>query len=116
MLFFNKILNNATIYDKLSSWGIIMVKIHLSKLLGERRISQKTLSELTGIRPNTISDWYNEVAVSLKVEHIDKICEVLECSLSELIEVIPNKTPKTGKYLIVEDHGNRKPKEVGNDE
>lgn len=115
MLFLNKLLYNATVYDKLSSWGIIMVKIHLSRLLGERRISQKTLSELTGIRPNTISDWYNEVTVSLKIEHIDKICEVLECSLDELIEVIPNKTPKTGKYLIVEEHGNRKPKERGND-
>lgn len=115
MLFINKILNIATVCDKLNSWGIIMVKIHLSRLLGERRISQKTLSELTGIRPNTISDWYNEIAISLKVEHIDKICEVLQCSLDELIEVIPNKTPKTGKYLIVEEHGNRKPKEKGND-
>lgn len=72
-------------------------------------MSQKTLSELTGIRPNTISEWYNEITVSLKVEHIDRICEVLGCSVDELIEVIPNKMPKTGKYLILEDHGNRKP-------
>ena len=86
-----------------------MVKIHLSRLLGDRRMSQKTLSELTGIRPNTISEWYNEITVSLKIEHIDRICEVLGCSIDELIEVIPNKMPKTGKYLIIEEHGNRKP-------
>ncbi|MDE6852400.1 MAG: helix-turn-helix transcriptional regulator [Lachnospiraceae bacterium] len=85
-----------------------MVKIHLSRLLGDRRMSQKTLSELTGIRPNTISEWYNEITVSLKIEHIDRICEVLGCSIDELIEVIPNKMPKTGKYLIIEEHGNRK--------
>lgn len=88
-----------------------MVRIHLSRLLGERRMSQKTLSELTGIRPNTISEWYNEITVSLKVEHIDRICEALDCSLDELIEVIPNKTPKTGEHLILEEHGNRKPQE-----
>ena len=61
--------------------GIIMVRIHLSKLLGERRMSQKELSELTGIRPNTINEWYHEIAVSLRVEHIDRICEVLGCSV-----------------------------------
>ena len=91
-----------------SNWGIIMVRIHLSKLLGEKLMTQKQLSELTGIRPNTINEWYHEIAVSLRVEHIDRICEVLNCSVSELLEVIPNKIPKTGKNLIVEDHGNRK--------
>lgn len=90
--------------------GIIMVRIYLSRLLGEKRMSQKRLSELTGIRPNTINEWYNEIAVSLRVEHIDRICEVLGCSVDELIEVIPNKTPKTGKNLIIEEHGNRKRK------
>ncbi len=85
-----------------------MVRIYLSRLLGERRMSQKKLSELTGIRPNTISEWYNEIVVSLRVDHIDRICEALGCSIDELIEVIPNKTPKTGKHLIIEEHGNRK--------
>jgi Predicted transcriptional regulator len=85
-----------------------MVKIHLSKLLGEKRMTQKQLSELTGIRPNTINEWYHDIAVSLRVEHLDRICEVLNCSVSELLEVIPNKIPKTGKHLIIEEHGNRK--------
>lgn len=89
-----------------------MIRIHLSKLLGERRMTQKQLSELTGIRPNTINEWYHEIVVSLKVEHIDKICEVLDCSIDELIEVVPNKIPKTGRYLIVEEHGNQKKRGV----
>ena len=93
------------------TWGIIMVRIHLSKLLGERRMTQKRLSELTGIRPNAINEWYHEITVSLKVEHIDRICEVLGCSVGELIEYIPNKVPKTGKHLIIEEHGNQKKKE-----
>lgn len=85
-----------------------MVRIHLSKLLGEKRMSQRELSDLTGIRPNTINEWYHEIVVSLRVEHIDRICEVLDCSISDLIEVIPNKIPKTGQNLILEEHGNRK--------
>ena len=78
--------------------GIIMIRIHLSKLLGERRMTQKRLSELTGIRRNAINEWYHEIVVSLKVEHIDRICEVLDCSVEELIEYIPDKVPKTGKH------------------
>lgn len=71
-------------------------------------MSQKKLAELTGIRANTISEWYNEITISLKVEHIDRICEVLNCSVEELIEYIPDKVPKTGKHLVIEEHGNRK--------
>mgnify|MGYP004633993201 CR=1 FL=1 len=85
-----------------------MVRIHLSKLLGERRMTQKRLSELTGIRPNTINEWYHEIVVSLKVEHIDRICEALGCSIEDLIEYTPDKLPKTGKHLIIEEHGNQK--------
>lgn len=85
-----------------------MIRIYLSRLLGERRMTQKRLSELTGIRRNTINEWYHEITVSLKLEHIDRICEVLGCSVDELIEYVPNKMPRTGKHLIIEEHGNRK--------
>lgn len=87
-----------------------MVKIHLSKLLGERRITQSDLSRMTGIRPSTINEWYHEIVARLNVEHIDKICEALNCDVSDLIEYIPNEIRKTGKNLIIEEHGNRKPK------
>ena len=95
----------------LSSLGMIsMVRNNLSKLLGERRMTQSQLSMLTGIRPNAISDLYNEVALSIKFDHIDKICEVLQCDLSDLFEYIPNKRSRTGKYLIIEEYGNQKKK------
>lgn len=85
-----------------------MVKFHLSKLLGEKRMTQKELSQKTGIRNSTINEYYNEIAISIKFEHIDKICEVLDCTTDELFEYLPNKVKTTGKDLIVEEHGNRK--------
>lgn len=85
-----------------------MIKIYLSKLLGEKRWSQAYLAQMTGIRPNTISDIYNEIADRICIEHLDRICEVLECRLSDLIEYVPNEQKKTGKYLIKEQHGNQK--------
>lgn len=85
-----------------------MIKIHLSKLLGERRMTQAELARRTGIRPSTISEWYNEMVERLNVEHIDRICEVLECELCDLIEYIPNSMKKTGRNLILEEHKSRR--------
>ena len=69
----------------------IMIKIHLSRLLGEKRWTQKDLAEATGIRPSTINEWYHEFVTRINLDHVDKICEVLECDISDLIEYVPNK-------------------------
>ncbi len=87
-----------------------MIKIHLSRLLGERRISQAELARHTGIRPNTISAIYNERVDRLTVWHLNRICEFLGCRLDELMEYIPDKFPTTGENLIIDDHGNKKKK------
>lgn len=68
-----------------------MIKIHLSKMLGEKRWTQADLSRKTGIRPNTISELYNELVERVNLEHLDKICEVLECKIEDVLEYIPNK-------------------------
>lgn len=67
----------------------VMVKIHLSCLLGERRITQAELSRMTGIRPATIHELYNETAQRIKFDHIELICRCLNCQIHELIEYIP---------------------------
>ena len=85
-----------------------MIKIHLSKILGEKRMSQAELSRQTGIRPSTINDIYNEISERLNVEHLDRICEYLDCNINDLIEYIPNAQKKIGEFLIREEHGNRK--------
>ena len=71
-----------------------MVRILLSTRLGERRWTQADLARMTGIRPNTISELYNEVATRISLEHLDLICEALDCDLSDLIVRIPNKEPQ----------------------
>ncbi len=84
-----------------------MIKNHLSKLLGERRMSQKELSKLTGIRAATINDMYHELSLYYSVDSIDKICEVLDCDICDLFERIPNKHKRTGKNLIKEEYGSK---------
>ncbi len=66
-----------------------MVKIHLSRLLGEKRMSQRRLAEATGLRPNTINELYNERAKRIDFTTIERLCRALDCQVSDLFEYIP---------------------------
>ncbi len=71
-----------------------MIKILLSTKLGEIRWTQADLARATGIRPNTINELYHELVERVNLEHLDLICEALNCQLDELIVRVPNKSPK----------------------
>lgn len=67
-----------------------MIRILLSRKLGELRWTQADLARKTGIRPNTINDLYHEMTDRVSLEQIDLICEALNCDLIELLVRVPN--------------------------
>ena len=71
-----------------------MIKLLLSTRLGERRLTQADLARMTGIRPNTINELYHELVDRVNLEHLDLICEALDCKLDELIVRVPDESPK----------------------
>lgn len=85
-----------------------MIENRLSKILGEKRWTQADLAHKTGIRKATICELYNETVDRVSFDALDRICEALDCSLSDLLEYVPNAQKKTGKDLLLEEHGNRK--------
>lgn len=64
-----------------------MIKIHLSRKLGELRITQADLARRTGIRANTINEWYHELTDRISLSHLAKICDVLDCNITDIIEL-----------------------------
>ena len=68
-----------------------MLKIKLSDLLGKHKMTQKSLADLTGIRPATISKMYYEESKRIDVTHLNNICKVFNCEISELLEYIPDE-------------------------
>ena len=64
-----------------------MVKLNLSKLLADRGMTQSELAHITGIRPSTICDIYNNNCTFIKLDNIDYICSALECDISELMRI-----------------------------
>ncbi|MFZ5591824.1 MAG: helix-turn-helix domain-containing protein [Bacillota bacterium] len=65
------------------------IRIKVSELLGRHKMTQKELSQKTGIRPGTVSALYHETIKRLEIEHLDKICAALNCQPGDLFEYIP---------------------------
>lgn len=68
-----------------------VVKIKLSNLLGKHKMTQKALSEKTGIRPATISKMYYEEIKRIEVWQIDALCKAFDCGIEDLLEYIPDE-------------------------
>ena len=68
-----------------------MFRILLSTRLGELRWTQADLARKTGIRPSTINDLYHDLAERINLEHLDLICEALDCDISDIIVRVSSK-------------------------
>ena len=68
-----------------------MIKFKVKVMLALREMTQKELAERTGIRPPTVSAICTGTVKHLPVEALNKICEVLECQPSDLMEYIPDE-------------------------
>ena len=75
-----------------------MIRILLSRKLGEVRWTQADLARATGIRPTTINEMYHEMADRVNLEYLDLICEALDCDLSEIMVREPNPESKVTHY------------------
>ncbi len=53
--------------------------------MGEKRLKISDVSKDTGINRGTITRLYHETALRIDFEVLDKLCEYLECEVSEFI-------------------------------
>jgi putative transcriptional regulator len=68
-----------------------MILFKLKDLLHERGMNQRDCHRKTSVDKNTINAYYNGFAKRLNVTDLNKMCDALECELSDLIEYIPDK-------------------------
>ena len=68
-----------------------MVKVHLSRLMGERKLRIVDVARDTGINRGTITRLYHETAVRIDFDVLEKLCTYMECSVGELVELQSTK-------------------------
>ncbi|TDY02922.1 helix-turn-helix domain-containing protein [Thiohalophilus thiocyanatoxydans] len=64
-----------------------MVKCHLSKIMGERKLKISDVARDTGISRGTITRLYQETAQRIEIDVVNKLCRYLDCQISDLFEV-----------------------------
>lgn len=79
------------------SWGffwrllVMILRIHVSDWLGKKKMTQKELADLTGIRPATISAMYHETIKRIEVDQIVALCKAFNCHPGELFTIEEQK-------------------------
>ncbi len=71
-----------------------MVKCHLSRLMGERKMKIADVARDTGLHRNTITLLYDETASRVDLETIERLCQLFSCSVSDLFEYVPEASQK----------------------
>ncbi len=63
------------------------VKVNLSKVLDERKITRNRLRTLTGVKYEVIDRYYKGDQVEMvDLDFLAKVCYVLDCKIEDLLE------------------------------
>jgi len=65
-----------------------MIKCHLSRLMGERRLKIADVARDTGLNRGTITRLYNETASRVELNDIEVLCRYLGVNISDLLELV----------------------------
>ena len=69
-----------------------MIRCHLSRLMGERKLKVIDVARQTGLHRNTITLLYEETAARVDLEAIEKLCALFGVTVGELFEYVPEGT------------------------
>lgn len=71
--------------------GYIVIKCHLSRLMGEHKLKVSDVARQTGLHRNSITLLYKETASRVEMEVIERLCELFQCQVGDLMEYIPDE-------------------------
>jgi len=66
-----------------------MIKCHLSRLMGERKLKLVDVARETGLHRNTVTLLYNETAARIDLDTLEKLCKFFGCGVNEILEFVP---------------------------
>ena len=66
--------------------GQVVIKCHLARLMGEKKMSVSDVARETGLHRNTVTLLYKETAKQVDLETIDRLCLLFDCDVSDLFE------------------------------
>lgn len=74
-----------------------MIKCHLSRLMGERKLKIADVARDTGLHRNTVTLLYQESAARVDLEALDRLCRYLDVPIGELLEHLPESGARAAR-------------------
>lgn len=68
-----------------------MIKCHLARMMGERKLKIMDVARDTGLNRNTVTLLYKETAQRIDFVTMEALCRYFDCGVGELFEVIKEK-------------------------
>lgn len=72
-----------------------MIKCHLSRLMGERKVKISDVARETGLHRNTITLLYDETATRVDLGAVDRLCAFFGVTVGDLFERIEQPSSAT---------------------
>ena len=63
-----------------------VIRCHLARLMGERKMKVTDVARETGLNRNTVTLLYKETAQRIDLDAIDKLCDLFDCEVGDLLE------------------------------
>ena len=67
------------------------INLRLKEIMDEKKIMRNTLAKAAHTRFEVIDKWYNNDVSKLDLDILARICFVLDCSVSDIIEYKENR-------------------------
>lgn len=74
-----------------------MIRCHLARMLGERKLKIADVARDTGINRGTLTRLYYETTERYEAEILNVLCTYFECSIGELLEHVPDEGEKRAR-------------------
>ncbi len=69
---------------------VVLIKCHLSRFMGERKLKISDVARDTGLHRNTITLLYQETATRVDIDAVNSLCQYLNVSVGDLFEYLPD--------------------------
>jgi putative transcriptional regulator len=67
-----------------------VIKCHLSRLMGERKLKISDVARDTGLHRNTITLLYQETATRVDLDAVNALCMYFSVGVADLFEYMPD--------------------------
>lgn len=77
-----------------------MIKCHLSRLMGERKLKIIDVARDTGLHRNTITLLYQESAVRIDLDALEILCRYFNVEVGEFLELVNDSKDDAGDKTV----------------